>query len=46
MQQAGRLSDFTAFLYQGRLVEFGPTQRIFTRPQEKQTEEYVTGRFG
>jgi phosphate transport system ATP-binding protein len=46
MQQAARLSDFTAFLYQGRLIEFGPAQRLFTRPREKQTEEYVTGRFG
>ncbi|HTN74281.1 MAG TPA: phosphate ABC transporter ATP-binding protein PstB [Pirellulaceae bacterium] len=46
MQQAGRASDFTAFLYEGELVEFGPTQQIFTRPDNKQTENYITGRFG
>ncbi len=46
MQQAGRASDFTAFLLQGDLVEFGPTQSIFTRPANKQTENYITGRFG
>ena len=46
MQQAGRCSDFTAFLYLGRLVEFGPTTKIFTNPSEKQTEDYITGRFG
>jgi len=46
MQQAGRSSDFTAFMYEGNLVEFGPTQQIFTRPENKQTENYITGRFG
>jgi phosphate transport system ATP-binding protein len=46
MQQAARASDFTAFLYEGDLVEFGPTQDIFTRPKNKQTENYITGRFG
>ena len=46
MQQAGRISDFTAFFYLGRLIEFGPTTAIFTNPSEKQTEDYITGRFG
>ena len=46
MQQAARISDFTAFFYLGRLVEFGSTSRIFTHPANKQTEDYVTGRFG
>ncbi len=46
MQQAARISDFTAFFYQGRIVEFGPTEMIFTKPAMKQTEDYVTGRFG
>ena len=46
MQQAGRISDFTAFFYLGRLIEFGPTTKIFTNPAEKQTEDYITGRFG
>ena len=46
MQQAGRISDYTAFLYIGRLIEFGPTTKIFTNPSEKQTEDYITGRFG
>ncbi|MEM9589349.1 MAG: phosphate ABC transporter ATP-binding protein PstB [Planctomycetota bacterium] len=46
MQQASRCSDQTAFFYQGRLVEAGDTERVFTRPQEKQTEDYVRGRFG
>ncbi len=46
MQQAARISDFTAFFYEGRIVEFGPTRRIFTKPLEKQTEDYITGRFG
>jgi len=46
MQQAARISDFTAFFYQGRIVEFGPTETIFTKPAMKQTEDYVTGRFG
>src|SRR5215472_8915970 len=46
MQQAGRISDYTAFFYIGRLVEFGPTTSIFTNPKEVQTEDYITGRFG
>jgi phosphate transport system ATP-binding protein len=46
MQQAARVSDYTAFLEAGRLVEFGETDAVFTRPREKRTEEYVTGRFG
>jgi len=46
MQQAARISDFTAFFYLGRLIEWGPTERIFTSPKHKQTEDYVTGRFG
>jgi phosphate transport system ATP-binding protein len=46
MQQAARISDFTAFFYQGRIIEFGPTEVIFTKPAKKQTEDYVTGRFG
>jgi len=46
MQQATRVSDFTAFMYLGRLVEYGPTGEIFQRPRLKETEEYVTGRFG
>jgi phosphate transport system ATP-binding protein len=46
MQQAGRASDFTAFMYEGDLVEFGPTEGIFTHPKNKQTENYITGRFG
>ena len=46
MQQAGRVSDFTAFFYMGRLIEFGSTTKIFTNPGQKQTEDYITGRFG
>ena len=46
MQQAARVSDFTAFFYMGGLVEFGETKRMFTTPEEKQTEDYITGRFG
>jgi phosphate transport system ATP-binding protein len=46
MQQAARVSDTTAFLEAGKLVEVGETQQVFTRPREKRTEEYVTGRFG
>ena len=46
MQQAARVSDFTAFLDSGCLVEFGQTEKVFTRPEQKRTEEYVTGRFG
>jgi len=46
MQQAARVSDFTAFFYEGRIIEFGPTPQLFTKPREKQTEDYITGRFG
>jgi phosphate transport system ATP-binding protein len=46
MQQAGRISDYTAFFYLGRLIELGPTTKIFTNPSQKQTEDYITGRFG
>ncbi len=46
MQQAARTSDYTAFMYLGELIEFDETERIFTRPKEKHTEDYITGRFG
>jgi phosphate transport system ATP-binding protein len=46
MQQAARISQFTAFMYLGELVEFGPTNRIFMNPHKKQTQDYITGRFG
>jgi phosphate transport system ATP-binding protein len=46
MQQAARSSDYTAFFYLGTLVEFDETERIFTHPSERQTEDYITGRFG
>jgi phosphate transport system ATP-binding protein len=46
MQQAARVSDFTAFMYLGSLIEFGTTKKIFTNPREKQTEDYITGRYG
>jgi phosphate transport system ATP-binding protein len=46
MQQASRVSDRTAFFYVGKLIEFGETTQIFTQPKEKQTEDYITGRFG
>jgi phosphate transport system ATP-binding protein len=46
MQQAARISDFTAFFYLGQLIEFDATSKIFTNPANKQTEDYVTGRFG
>jgi phosphate transport system ATP-binding protein len=46
MQQAARVSDYTAFLYMGQLVEYGDTDRLFTNPREKRTEQYITGRFG
>jgi phosphate transport system ATP-binding protein len=46
MQQAARVSDFTAFLYEGALIEFGRTPQLFTTPANKQTEDYITGRFG
>ena len=46
MQQAARASDFTGLFWLGKLVEFGPTAELFTRPQQKQTEDYITGRYG
>lgn len=46
MQQAARVSDFTAFFYEGNLVEFGETKLIFTNPKNKATNDYITGRFG
>jgi phosphate transport system ATP-binding protein len=46
MQQAARVSDFTAFFYKGHIVEFGATKKIFTNPDNRQTEDYITGRFG
>ncbi|MEA2030904.1 MAG: phosphate ABC transporter ATP-binding protein PstB [candidate division Zixibacteria bacterium] len=46
MQEAARVSDYTAFFFQGDLVEFGQTKEIFTRPKKKKTEDYITGRFG
>ncbi|MGD2068466.1 MAG: phosphate ABC transporter ATP-binding protein PstB [Gemmatimonadota bacterium] len=46
MQQAARISDYTAFLYMGELIEYGPTDALFTNPREDRTEAYVTGRFG
>jgi phosphate transport system ATP-binding protein len=46
MQQAGRVSKYTAFMYLGALVEFGETEQLFTRPKRKETENYITGRFG
>jgi len=46
MHQAGRISDFTGFFFQGELIEFGPTNKIFQNPDKKKTEDYITGRFG
>jgi len=46
MQQAARVSDFTVFLYEGVLIEYGDTRQLFTNPTEKHTEDYITGRFG
>jgi phosphate transport system ATP-binding protein len=46
MQQAARVSQTTAFFYLGRLVEVGPTTTIFTKPKARETEDYITGRFG
>jgi len=46
MQQAARVSDYTAFMYVGDLIEFGNTDRLFTKPAKKQTEDYITGRYG
>lgn len=46
MQQAARVSDYTAFMYMGKLIEFGATDELFTNPKKKQTEDYITGRYG
>jgi phosphate transport system ATP-binding protein len=46
MQQAARVSDYTAFFYEGQLIELDETKKIFTKPNKKQTEDYITGRFG
>lgn len=46
MQQAARVSDYTAFMYMGEMIEFGDTDKIFTNPSKKQTEDYITGRYG
>jgi phosphate transport system ATP-binding protein len=46
MQQAARVSEFTAFMFLGELVEFGPTANLFTAPTDKRTQDYITGRFG
>jgi phosphate transport system ATP-binding protein len=46
MQQAARVSEFTAFMYLGELIEFGDTQKIFTTPNDSRTQDYITGRFG
>jgi phosphate transport system ATP-binding protein len=46
MQQAARVSDFTAYMFLGKIVEFGPTADIFTNPARKETEDYISGRFG
>ena len=46
MQQAARVSDYTAFMYMGELIEFGPTDELFTNPKKRRTEDYITGRYG
>ena len=46
MQQAARVSDYTAYMYLGDLVEFGETEQVFFKPKRKETEDYITGRFG
>jgi phosphate transport system ATP-binding protein len=46
MQQAARVSDMTGFMYLGELIEYGPTEKIFTNPDKRQTDDYITGRFG
>ena len=46
MQQAARVSDFTAYMYLGELIEFGETDQIFMKPARQETEDYITGRFG
>ena len=46
MQQAARVSDYTAFMYMGDMIEFADTDTLFTNPRQKQTEDYITGRYG
>ncbi|CAK0751425.1 phosphate ABC transporter ATP binding subunit (fragment) [Gammaproteobacteria bacterium] len=46
MQQAARISDFTAYMHLGELIEFGLTDEVFIKPKDKRTEDYITGRFG
>ena len=46
MQQAARVSDYTAFMYLGKVIEFDNTDKLFTNPSQKQTEDYITGRYG
>jgi phosphate transport system ATP-binding protein len=46
MQQAARVSDYTAYMYLGEMIEFGPTGALFLKPQKQDTEDYITGRFG
>jgi phosphate transport system ATP-binding protein len=46
MQQAARVSDYTAFMFMGELVEYGQTEQVFTKPREVKTRDYLTGRFG
>jgi phosphate transport system ATP-binding protein len=46
MQQAARVSDYTAYMYLGEMIEFGETDQIFIKPARKETEDYITGRFG
>jgi phosphate transport system ATP-binding protein len=46
MQQAARVSDYTAYMYLGELIEYGDTKQIFMKPKRRETEDYITGRFG
>jgi len=46
LSQAGRISDFTSFMYLGKLIEFGATDKVFTNPQNEETERFLTGKFG
>lgn len=46
MQQASRVADYAAFFFEGRMIEDGPTEELFTRPKDERTESYITGRFG
>jgi len=46
MQQAARVSDYTAYMYLGDLIEVGPTEQLFFKPRRRETEDYITGRFG